>query len=92
MKITYEPFGKRARAAVPDRRYYYVFASNGDGSQSRLLGIVRRDGNGVWTADSRVFPPVPVAERPVHRTRTLAANQLVQAHTDRLKARAEVAA
>jgi hypothetical protein len=89
MKIHFKPFRAKATHGV---RYYWVTASNQDGSQARLLGIVRRDQAGVWTADPDMFPPKPHAERTEHRTRTRAAGDLVSAHTAKLRARTEVPA
>lgn len=84
MKLKHVPF----KAKPPEGyRYYFVVASNDNGSGGKVLGIVRRDPAGKWTADPRMLPPAPVAERAVVRTRTAAAALLVSAHRDALKAR-----
>lgn len=88
MELKYVPFTKRVREIVAPNRYYYVFASNRDGSFPKLLGIVRRSGDtGKWTADHSVFPPVPHEQRYPVRTRSEAAYLLLRAHAQRCRER-----
>lgn len=79
-KLRYKSFSERSRKLIEQRnpgfRFYYVFASNQDGTGAKLLGIVRRTPRGQWSADPSVFPPRH--GQPV-RTRAEAATELVEA-------------
>lgn len=91
MKITFKPFRRSVaeRAKALGVTYYHVVAANQDGSQGRLLGIVRKDtrsGAPVWTADGMPFA-AQVKALPSTRTRKEAAAILVEAHRNSLLAR-----
>lgn len=86
MKITYVAF----KASVPGHTHYWTYASNDDGSKRKLLGIVRRDGAGLWTADPSVFPPAPRTARTSVRTRARATELLVTARLESIRTRTRV--
>jgi len=78
IKIKYEPFV--SNGSSPNVRSYYVYAANGDGTESKLLGIVTGSGAGRkikdWGTDTVLGTRF--------RTRGEAAQSLLAQHRDRL--------